>query len=366
MRSNRRRWRRVGGGEAALDLGDRRLGVARVVPPVRVVSEASSPSLLAGQAVRHDRAEVDDLGVAAAVGDDLVDPGVEAVAVGEDQLRSRRRLDVAGPRLVLVRVGVRLQHLVDRDRVAADLADQVADLGGRRDHLELAVAGRPDPPQPASEQRRATSAAAATGGRGPRARARARAAATSAKTAPATQAIVAPGGASVLTESQSPTVPSRATRATLASCQLSIRSVKQPGGDRRDDEERGDQQGADDRERRRRRQRDQAEQHGVEAAAAAPGRAAAASGSKPRCEPALADAAALASRVAAAATAGEGDVAAVDQQQAAEEQGLDVGAGAEDVAGEDHAGGEAADEDDRDDAVVALPRRRPSSGSCRR
>ena len=33
---------------------------------------------------------------------------------------------------------------------------------------------------------------------------------------------------------------------------------------------------------------------------------------------------------------GEGDVAVVDQEQAAEEQGLDVGAGAKDVAGEDH------------------------------
>ena len=51
---------------------------------------------------------------------------------------------------------------------------------------------------------------------------------------------------------------------------------------------------------------------------------------------------------------GQGDVAAVDQQQAAEEQGLDVGAGAEDVAGEDHAGGEATDEDDRHGAVAPL------------
>ena len=54
---------------------------------------------------------------------------------------SRRRDDVAGPRLVLVRVGVRLEDLVDDDGVAADLADEVADLGRRRDHLDLPVAG---------------------------------------------------------------------------------------------------------------------------------------------------------------------------------------------------------------------------------
>ena len=63
---------------------------------------------------------------------------------------------------------------------------------------------------------------------------------------------------------------------------------------------------------------------------------------------------------------GERDVAAVDQQQAAEEQGLDVGARAEDVAGEDHAGGEAGDEDDRDDAVARPPRAAARARSCRR
>ena len=52
------------------------------------------------------------------------------------------RLDVARPRLVLVRVGVGLQDLVDRDRVAADLAHPVADLGRRRDDVELAEPGR--------------------------------------------------------------------------------------------------------------------------------------------------------------------------------------------------------------------------------
>ena len=65
----------------------------------------------------------------------------------------------------------------------------------------------------------------------------------------------------------------------------------------------------------------------------------------------------MAGSVAARRHGGEGDVAAVDQQQAAEEQRLDVGAGAEDVAGEDHAGGEAADEDERDGAVAPAPSR---------
>ena len=51
---------------------------------------------------------------------------------------------------------------------------------------------------------------------------------------------------------------------------------------------------------------------------------------------------------------GQGDVAAVDQEQAAEEQGLDVGARAEDVAGEDRPRRQATDEDDRNGAVVAL------------
>src|SRR5262249_20113851 len=52
---------------------------------------------------------------------------------------------------------------------------------------------------------------------------------------------------------------------------------------------------------------------------------------------------------------GEGDVAAVDEQEAAEEEGLDVRTRVEDVAGEDHPGGEAGDEHDRDDGVRALP-----------
>ncbi len=50
---------------------------------------------------------------------------------------------------------------------------------------------------------------------------------------------------------------------------------------------------------------------------------------------------------------GECQVAAVDKEQAAEQQRLDVRARAEDVAGEDHAPGKAADEDQGNDGVLA-------------
>ena len=109
-------WAGSAAASASRDLAHRGLGVARVVPPVRVVARrprrrSSRPAARSGT----DRAEVDDLGVAAAVGDDLVDPGVEVVAAGEDERRRSAAASTSlGPRLVLVRVGVRLQDLVDR------------------------------------------------------------------------------------------------------------------------------------------------------------------------------------------------------------------------------------------------------------
>ena len=80
-------------------------------------------------------------------------------------------------------------------------------------------------------------------------------------------------------------------------------------------------------------------------------------GSKPvrsQCRPIRA----LAASVATADAGRKRDVAAVDQQQAAEQQRLDVRARAEDVAGEDHAGRERAGEDERHDRV--LPRAPPA------
>ena len=56
------------------------------------------------------------------------------------------------------------------------------------------------------------------------------------------------------------------------------------------------------------------------------------------------------------ADGGEGVVAAVDEQQAAEEQRLDAARGVEDVAGEDHADRQRGDEDERGERVVAVAR----------
>src|SRR6266542_89808 len=91
-----------------------RLGVARIVPPVRVVLRSLGSRALARQPDRHLLAEDDLLRVAARFGDDCRYPGVEAVAVLEDQLRTGCGEHILGTRLVLVRIGVRLQDLVDR------------------------------------------------------------------------------------------------------------------------------------------------------------------------------------------------------------------------------------------------------------
>ena len=147
-------------------------------------------------------------------------------------------------------------------------------------------------------------------------------------------------------------MPSAATRATLASCQVSIRSAKRRAVS------------AGTTKSAVTSSAPTTESAAVVASAIRPSRAT----SRPRLvrpapprrtgveaarEPAMAEQQA-GDQGRAGGDGGERDVAAVDQQQAAEEQGLDVGAGAEDVAGEDHPGGEAADEDDRDGAVAAL------------
>ena len=296
--------------------------------------DASAPERLAGQLDRDLGAEVDDFGVAAAVGDDLIHPGIEVVAAGEDQLRPGRALDVGGPGLVVVRVGVRLEDLVDLDRFAADVADEVSELGRRRHHVELFRAPSPDPPpHPAARSARAPSAAATTAMRGTFSKART--AATTMKAPPATQAIVAPGGALVLTESQRPTVPSRATRQMLSSCQLKSRSVKRRAVT------------AGTRKSAVTSSAPTTVRAAVLARAIRPSSTAsktcglgppesASVGSKPmrsQCCPIRA----LARRVAAAAAAASAEIAAVDQEQAAEQQRLDIRARAEDVAGEDHA-----------------------------
>ena len=242
----------VGGGVALEQppvggVGARRDGARSRAPrPRRCAGRATSAgrtrtpprrSLSPGSRAGTAGAEVDDRGVAAAVVDDLVDPGVELVAAGEDELGAGRGLDVAGARLVLVGVGVRLQDLIDVDRAAADLAHPVADLSGGGDDLELAVVDRARAAAAGAEQAQAERRRGDGQRRGATAVAIARTTATTAKTAPATQAIVAPGGASVLTESHSPTVPSAATRATLASCQLQHPAGEQARGRGRHDEQ---------------------------------------------------------------------------------------------------------------------------------
>ncbi len=215
---------RLGGGSAALDLGHRSLGVARVVPPVRVIARGLRPARLAGQALGHDRAEIDDFGVAAAVGDDLVDPRSSSSPFAKTSFASAAPSTSLGRGSYSCGSVLGCEDLVDRDGVATDLADEVAELGGGGDDLELAAvaapsraaAGAPGRDRDAATASAARRARVPAPGPAPRRRRRRR----------RRTAIVAPGGASVSTESQRPTVPSTATRATLASCQLGIRRVK--------------------------------------------------------------------------------------------------------------------------------------------
>ena len=64
----------------------------------------------------------------------------------DDELGARRLLDVLGPRLVVVGVGVGLEDLVDVDGVAADSAHDVAELRGRDDHVDRAGCAEDESP----------------------------------------------------------------------------------------------------------------------------------------------------------------------------------------------------------------------------
>ncbi len=108
--------------------------VARVVPPVRVELAAGAPQ------VRQPVAQVDHLRLAAGVVGGLVDPIVEVAPAAEDHVGVRERLHVVRARLVLVRVGVRLQELMHREAIALDLAGPVGDLCRGRDHPDPGVA----------------------------------------------------------------------------------------------------------------------------------------------------------------------------------------------------------------------------------
>jgi len=177
------------------------------------------------------------------------------------------------------------------------------------------------------------------------------------KTAPPRTAIAAPGGAFVLTESQRPTTPSPAASSTAPACQtgsLLVSNRTVAAGTTKRAVARSAPIAA----------RAETTLSAIRPRRTASGsgdrnpRAGAVSGSKPvashrrpsRSEPA---------RHCGACGGGEDDVAPVDQQEAAEEQRLDVGAGVEDVAREDDPEREGADEHQRRQAVVAAaPRRR--------
>ena len=92
-------------------------GVARVLPPVRVVA-----------AELHRLREVDDGRVAARALDRVLDPGVGLAAGADDQVGVGERAHVVRADLVVVRVGVRLQQLHDMGVRAGDVAGEIGDL----------------------------------------------------------------------------------------------------------------------------------------------------------------------------------------------------------------------------------------------
>ena len=167
-----------------------------------------------------------------------------------------------------------------------------------------------------------------------------------------------------MTESQSPTVPSTATSATLASCQVRIRSAKRRTVSAGTTKSAATSSAPTIESAATIASAIRPSSASVEAAGAGPQRLGRAGVEAGR-EPAVAEQQ-RGERGGPGRDGGQGDVAVVDQEQAAEEQGLDVGAGAEDVAGEDRAGGQAADEDDRDGGVAAPPPRGGRAASCRR
>ncbi len=130
----RRDPRRRGGSCRAERLLDGRGGGAHVqgvVPPVRV----RGPSLgaRARELHRDVRTDVDDLGLRAGRTEDSGHPRVESQPAREDQSGARRGRDVLRARLVLVRVGVGLQQLVDVGVGAGDLPREVGELRRRGD-----------------------------------------------------------------------------------------------------------------------------------------------------------------------------------------------------------------------------------------
>ena len=181
-----------------------------------------------------------------------VDPGVEVVAVGEDQLGARRapRRRWAAARTRAGRCsaagsGRPRPRSPPTSRTQSPIWVVVATTSSLPGSRARAA------PQPAASGAGRRAAAPRRERRAARATQRPRRRATRAKTRAGDAGDRRPRrGVGLDREPEADACPRAATRATLASCQLAIRSVEEPGGRRRDDEERGDEQGADHRERR--------------------------------------------------------------------------------------------------------------------
>ena len=334
-------------GELGGDLTHRLLRVPRVVPPVGVVLGGLRSARLARQLHRDAGTEVDDPRVAAAVVDDLVHPGIEVVAVGEDDLGVGRRRDVVGSRLIVVGVGVGGEDLVHVHLVAPDLAGEVADLGGRRHHRDLARI-RAGAPAAGGEEGHGDA-----GGRGQPQSARTNRSNTGGDSEhrPAERRNRRPGrrvGLHGQPQTHGALRGSQEHGSDLPGRHPIREQPNRRGGCH---EQGGHQQGSDHAERCGGRKGDQAEQDDLEPALAGgwaadlvePGR------QPPPAEEDVAD------EDRHRGHDREPDIGAVDQQQAAEEQLFDVRAGVVDVARQDHAACEAADEDERREAVVCGP-----------
>ena len=110
------------------DRRDRQLRVARVLPPVWVEVAGVIPARV------YALAQDQHPGFTTGVVEHVLEPVVDVAARAYGQRGAGDGLDVAGPRLVLVRIGVRLKDLVDVDPPPPDVAHEVSDLGRRGDH----------------------------------------------------------------------------------------------------------------------------------------------------------------------------------------------------------------------------------------
>ena len=360
----------------AVRVGPRQRVADLVAPPPRRCAgratsegrtvDASSPVALAGQVDRDRFAEVDDSGIAADFRDDLVDPVVEPVAAGEDELRARRSFDVgrgaARSRGGRCSAGGSGRPRPRRRRPARD-----------KSPIWVVVAttsswpSAPAPelePQPARAPTRAGRPRRATTDRrgthpGQRATAR--------RPAPDSEAIVAPGGAFVLTESHSPATPSSGDQRDAGELPAQQPPRQQARGDRRDDEAaRSTSSAPTDRQRGDGAERDQAEQDARPGSAERRPSSRGASGSKP----------VASQRRPSASVAAEGGGARPPRparcpapstsSRLPNSRVSTLEPEREDVAGQDHARGEAADEDERREAVVPAPARAPRAPTAGR